>query len=208
MLYSSLLSISDVRLPRPVVQDRYRPSVKAEAPRCCHHDACTRVAYSTTTVAGFVAIFVALYRFAALMPRQRTPPREAFLDKLNSYLAAYIVRVSGAGAKISRESIARQLGDYNRVTLYKWLNGSTSMPRKAVEDFCTLVGLSDEERRELLRLGGYIEVLALSASAQAADPAPRSEAPHPLPSGSPPFISTPPLPLGSAPIRTAIISST
>src|SRR5262245_46191959 len=93
------------------------------------------------------------------MPRQRTLPREAFLAKLNSYLAAHIARTSGAGAKVSREIIARQLGDYNRVTLYKWLNGSTSMPRRVVEDFCRLVGLSDEERRELLGLGGYIEVL-------------------------------------------------
>src|SRR5436853_6099163 len=110
------------------------------------------------------------------MPKQRTLPREEFLDKLNSYLAAYIARTRGAGAKISREIIARQLGDYNRTTLYKWLNGSSSMPQTAVEAFCTLVSLSGEERRELLKLGGYIEVLAPSAPSQEADAAPRPEA--------------------------------
>src|SRR5262245_33387378 len=95
------------------------------------------------------------------MARQPIIPSEAFLAKLNSHLGAYQSRVEGAGTKFSRQMLAKQLG-CERTTLYKWLRGQSPMPPDAIVAFCRLAGLSDEERNELLALGGYSGIVAPS----------------------------------------------
>lgn len=133
------------------------------------------------------------------MARQRALPSEAFLAKLNGHLAEYLSRMDAAGTKIGRPMLAAQLG-YERTTVYKWLRGRQLMPADAIVAFCKLVDLNEEERNELLTLGGYPELAVSTSTPQETDPAPRSETLHRLPSG-PSF----PIPAATLPAKPKLM---
>lgn len=103
------------------------------------------------------------------MNKQRAKPRDEFLAKLNAYITDYIAQARGIGAKVTRETIARHIGDYDRTTLYKWLDGRRVMPRDAVDKICALLELSDDQRVELLVLGGYAERIERTDNEAGAD---------------------------------------
>lgn len=90
------------------------------------------------------------------MNEQPIDLRAAFLEKLRSYVAAYITRQRKDGNKVTQATIAQEIGPYDRVAFNRWLHGHNSMPPHVLERLCKLLSLSDEQQHELLSLGGYI----------------------------------------------------
>jgi transcriptional regulator with XRE-family HTH domain len=68
-----------------------------------------------------------------------------FEEKIKLYL-----EVNG----YTQAEFAEKMG-YDRTTINKWVKGHHKMPIEAVNQFCELVGLGENERQELLELAGH-----------------------------------------------------
>jgi hypothetical protein len=76
---------------------------------------------------------------------------------MDKYIFEETIKAHLKRAGLSQAAVARKL-DFTPEQFNKWVRSVNHIPDFAIQEFSNLLGLSDEERRELFTLAGYVAV--------------------------------------------------